>query len=219
LPLAVQTKLLRVLQEKAFERVGGNTTIKVDVRIIAATNRNLQALMQEGKFREDLYYRLNIFPIVVPPLREHTTDIMLLANYFIEKYSKEHAKKIVSISPEATDMLMRYHWPGNVRELENYIERSIILSNDEVIHSYHLPINLQKEEVGNVAPSSGHLEDILADMERKIIIEELKRCRGNMAKSARALGITERIMGLRITKYEIDPAELKGPRWSHNQRE
>ncbi len=217
LPLSIQTKLLRVLQEKTVERVGGNTTIKVDVRIITATNKNLQALMQEGKFREDLYYRLNIFPIVVPPLREHTTDIMLLANYFIEKYSMEHAKKIISISPEATDMLMRYHWPGNIRELENYMERGVILSNDEVIHSYHLPINLQKEEPCIANPTSRHLKDMLADTEEKIIIEELRRCKGNMAKAARALGMTERIIGLRIAKYGINPAEFKKDRGSRNQ--
>ncbi len=117
LPPAVQTKLLRVLQEKEFERLGGNTTIRVDVRIITATNKNLESLMGEGKLREDLYYRLNVFPIVVPPLRERKTDIILLADHFIERYSKEHQKKVSRITASATDMLIKYHWPGNVREL------------------------------------------------------------------------------------------------------
>lgn len=209
LPLTVQTKLLRVLQEKTFERVGGNTTIKTDTRIIAATNKNLEALIREGKFREDLYYRINIFPIVVPPLRDHATDIMLLVNHFIEKYSKEHDKKIVSISPAATNMLMGYQWPGNIRELENYMERAIILSNDGIIHGYHLPPNLQVQGALNAAPSSIRLEDILADIERKTIVEELKRSRGNRAQAARILGFTERTLGLRIAKYKIDPTQYK----------
>ncbi len=144
LPPGVQIKLLRILQERELERVGGNETIKVDVRVITATNRNLETLMAEGRFREDLYYRLNVFPVLVPPLRERKTDIMLLTDYFIEKFSKEHEKKIVSISTSTTDMLMNYHWPGNVRELENCIERAVILCTDGVIHSYHLPPNLQR---------------------------------------------------------------------------
>jgi Nif-specific regulatory protein len=209
LPLSVQTKLLRVLQEKTFERVGGNITMKADVRIITATNRNLEALIQTGKFREDLFYRLNVFPILVPPLRERKTDIMLLADHFIKKYSKEHEKKIVSISTSATDMLIDYHWPGNVRELENYIERAVILSNDGVIHSYHLPPNLQRTNTIASLEASGSFKDIMTNMEREIILEELKKCRGNMAKAARALGITERMMGLRIAKHEIDPVQFK----------
>src|SRR5208337_2920941 len=124
LPQPVQTKLLRVLQEKELERIGGNSTIKVDVRIIAATNRDLVKLMEEGGFREDLYFRLNIFPLVVPPLRERKTDIMLLARHFVEKYGKEHGKGTTAISKEAIAMLMEYHWPGNVRELENCMERA-----------------------------------------------------------------------------------------------
>ncbi|HEX2966797.1 MAG TPA: sigma 54-interacting transcriptional regulator [Syntrophorhabdaceae bacterium] len=210
IPLTLQTKLLRVLQEKTFQRVGGNATIKADVRIIAATNKNLEMLMKEGMFREDLYYRLNVFPIVVPPLREHTTDIMLLANHFVEKYSIEHDKKIMSISPEATDMLTQYNWPGNIRELENYIERAIILSNDGIIHSYHLPPNLQNREEGSEANvHSGRLKDILASTEKRLIIDELRRSNGNMAKAARALGLTERMIGLRIARFKIDPSHFR----------
>jgi Nif-specific regulatory protein len=209
LPLSVQTKLLRVLQEKEFERIGGNATIKVNVRIITATNRNLDVLMEEGKFREDLYYRLNIFPILVPPLRERKTDIMLLTDHFVEKYGKEHGKQIVRISTPATDMLVNYHWPGNVRELENCIERAIILVTDGVIQSYHLPPNLQRSEIPGLHETASGFKEIMVNMEREIIIDELKRSRGNMAKAARTLGITERIMGLRVAKLGIDPAQFR----------
>jgi len=209
MPLTLQTKLLRILQEKEYERIGGDTTIKIDVRVITATNRSLETLMQEGRFREDLYYRLNVFPMVVPPLRERKTDIMLLADYFIEKYSREHDKKIVSVSTSATDMLMSYHWPGNVRELENCMERAIILSTDGVIQSYHLPPNLQNRDTGGVCGTENKFKDIIINMEREIILDELKRSRGNMAKAARTLGITERMMGIRVAKYGIDPIRFK----------
>jgi Nif-specific regulatory protein len=209
IPLTLQTKLLRILQEKEFERIGGDTTIKIDTRVITATNRNLETLMQEGKFREDLYYRLNVFPVVVPPLRERKTDTMLLADYFIEKYGKEHDKKIVSISTSATDMLMNYHWPGNVRELENCMERAIILCADGVIQSYHLPPNLQKSDIGGLQGKEGTFREIIVNMEREIIIDELKKSRGNMAKAARVLGITERMIGIRVAKYMIDPTQFK----------
>lgn len=208
IPPAIQTKLLRVLQERMFERIGGNMSIKVNIRIIAATNRDLEALIREGKFREDLYYRLNIFPIVVPPLRERKTDIILLANHFIEKYAKEMDKKIVSISVPATDMLMHYHWPGNVRELENCIERAIILCTDGVIRTHLLPPNLQKSDGSPIQESKGTLQDMLAALENQMITDALKRCRGNMAAAARVLGLTERVMGLRVTKFGIDPKQL-----------
>jgi Nif-specific regulatory protein len=184
-------------------------SIKVNIRIIAATNRDLEALIREGKFREDLYYRLNIFPIVVPPLRERKTDIILLANHFIEKYAKEMDKKIVSISVSATDMLMHYHWPGNVRELENCIERAIILCTDGVIKTHHLPPNLQKSDDSPIQESKGTLQDMLISLEKEMISDALKRCRGNMAKAARILGLTERIMGLRVAKFRIDPGKMK----------
>ena len=209
LPPAIQTKLLRVLQERVFERIGGNTSIKVNIRIIAATNRDLEALIKEGKFREDLYYRLSIFPIVVPPLRERKTDILLLANYFIEKYATELGRKIVSISAPATDLLIHYHWPGNVRELENCIERAIILCTDGVIRTHHLPPNLQKSDGSPIQESKGTLQDMLISLEKEMITDALKRCRGNMAKAARILGLTERIMSLRVAKFRIDPRQMK----------
>jgi Nif-specific regulatory protein len=208
LPPAVQTKLLRVLQERRFERIGGNISIKVNIRIIAATNRDLESLIKEGKFREDLYYRLNIFPVVIPPLRERKTDIILLANHFIEKYAKEMDKKIVSISVPATDMLMQYHWPGNVRELENCIERAIILCTDGIIGTHHLPPNLQKSDGSPIQESKGTLQSVLVALEKQMIIDSLKHCCGNMAASARMLGLTERVMGLRVNKFGIDPKQL-----------
>ncbi len=203
LPYLMQIKLLRVIQERAFERIGGTATITVDVRIIAATNRDLESLVKEGKFREDLFYRLNVFPIVVPPLRERKSDIMLLADHFVERYAAQHGKKVTRISTPAIDMLMSYHWPGNVRELENCVERAVILTTDGVIHAYNLPPSLQcpgaSEESG-----TGTLKEMVSTIEKEIIVEELKRSQGNMSKAARALGITERIMGLRVEKFGLD---------------
>ncbi len=208
IPTSIQTKLLRVLQEKEFEKIGGNDSIKVNVRIIAATNRNLEIAIKERIFREDLYYRLNVFPIVVPPLRERKTDILLLADHFIEKYNREHGKSIKRISTTAIDLLICYNWPGNVRELENCMERAVILSADSVIHGFHLPPSLQ---TGNSSGTekSGSLEQMLSYYEQEMIAEALKSTSGNIVQAASQLGITERIMGLRIHKYNIDPQWFK----------
>jgi Nif-specific regulatory protein len=203
LSLPVQAKLLRIIQEKEFERVGGSKTIKVDVRIIAATNRNLEELIRSGLFREDLYYRLNIFPITVPPLRERKTDILLLADYFVEKYNAANHKGIRRISTTSIDMLMRYHWPGNVRELQNCMERAVILSEDNVIHGYHLPPTLQTAESSGT-PYTGSLQQKLDAIEKEMIMEALKRTQGNMSRAAVQLGLSDRIMGLRIKKFNID---------------
>jgi Nif-specific regulatory protein len=212
-----QVKLLRILQEKEFERVGGTTTIKTDVRVIAATNRELTKLIAEGKFREDLYYRLNVFTIHIPPLRKRKTDIPLLANHFVEKYNAENHKDIRRISTHALDLLMSYEWPGNVRELENCIERAVILSDDEVIHAHHLPPTLQTAEVKSVE-YSGVLEATLDSVERDLIVDALKEARGNKAKAARSLGMTERVMGLRVNKYGIDPRRFRTPAYSRTFR-
>ncbi len=203
LSLPTQAKLLRIIQEKEFERVGGSKTVKTDVRIIAATNRNLEEQIQEGNFREDLYYRLNIFPITVPPLRERKTDILLLADYFVEQFNKANHKGVRRISTTAIDMLMRYHWPGNVRELQNCIERAVILSEDNVIHGYHLPPSLQTAESSGT-PYTGDLQQKLDAIEKEMIIEALKRTKGNMTKAASQLGLSDRIMGLRMKKFNID---------------
>jgi len=211
LSAATQIKLLRVLQEREFERVGGTVTIRVNVRVIAATNRDLEALIDEGKFRRDLYYRLNVFPIPMPSLRERRSDIPLLANYFVEKYSKAAGKPVRRISAPALEMMMSYEWPGNVRELENCIERAVLLSQDEVIHAHHLPPTVRTVEHG--LPAGGDtLQDALDRVERDMIIDALKAARGNMARAARDLGITERIMGLRVKKYGIDARSFRTSR-------
>ena len=198
-----QVRLLRVLQEREFERVGGTKTIKTDMRVIAATNHNLEALIAEGRFRQDLYYRLNVFSILVPPLRERRGDILLLADHFVEKYGKKAGKKVRRISTTAIDMLLAYHWPGNVRELENCIERAALLSSEGVIQGRHLPPTLQTAEATGTA-HKGTLHESLERLERELILDALKSSRGNTAKAARELDITERIMGLRIKKYRIE---------------
>jgi len=203
LSAGLQIKLLRVLQEREFERVGGTSTLKVDVRLIAATNVELEQLIHSGRFRQDLYYRLNVFPIHIPPLRERKTDVLQLADFFVEKYGKANHKQVRRISTPAIDMLMSYHWPGNVRELENCIERAVLLSDDDVIHGHHLPPTLQTAEASGTA-FRGRLTGSLAGVERELILDALKSYRGNMAKAARALGVSERVMGLRIRKYGID---------------
>ncbi len=199
-----QVKLLRVLQEKEFERVGGNETIKSSVRVIAATNRDLEKLMAEGRFREDLYYRLNVFPIHVPPLRSRKSDIMLLADFFTEKYSSKNNKNIKRISTPAIQLLTSYHWPGNVRELENCVERAVLISTDDVIHGNHLPPSLQSaESTGTEIHNT--LQQAVDELEKEMILDALKSSRGNMTKAAEMLGISERIMGLRKQKYMINP--------------
>ncbi len=207
-PASTQIMLLRVLQERTFERVGGNRTINADVRIVAATNRDLDTSMADGTFRQDLYYRLAVFPIHVPPLRERRTDILLLADAFVEKYARALGKDIKRITSQAIDMLMVYHWPGNVRELENCIERAVLLTRDGVIHGHHLPPTLQTAESTGTSNEAG-LEATLAAVERDLIHDALKTSRGNMAEAARALGLTERKMGLRIRRFEIDPKRYR----------
>jgi Nif-specific regulatory protein len=206
-----QVKLLRVLQEKEFERVGGTSTIRADVRIVTATNRNLEDLVAEEAFRQDLYYRLNVFPIHVPPLRERKTDILLLADHFVGKYSKSGHKEVKRISTPTIDMLMSYHWPGNVRELENCIERAVLLTAEEVIHAHHLPPTLQTAEASGTG-HSGTLQEGLDNLERSLILDALKSARGNKAKAARALGISERLMGIRVEKHGLNPKRFRAAR-------
>ena len=201
----IQAKLLRVLQEREFERVGGTDTLEADVRIIAATNKNLVMKVRDGEFREDLYYRLNIIPITVPPLRERKTDILLLSDFFIEKYNRLNRKSIHRLSTPAIDMLIAYHWPGNVRELENSIERAVILSEDNVIHGYHLPPSLQMADPHFRDNSyTGTLQQKLDSIEYEMIVEALKNTRGNLSRAAERLGLTNRMMGIRARKYGID---------------
>jgi Nif-specific regulatory protein len=208
LNLTAQAKLLRVLQEKEFERIGGNRALRVDVRIIAATSKDLERSIEEGTFREDLYYRLNVFPIFMPPLRERKTDILLLADYFVEKYNQKHKKNVRRISTPAIDMLIQYHWPGNVRELENSIERAILFCTDRVIHSYHLPPTLQTGERSGTIPSLS-FEEAMQSYEKELIIDALKNSRGNMAEAARLLNTTERIVSYSVKKLQINPKSYR----------
>ena len=203
-PASIQIKLLRVLQEREFERVGGTKTIKVDVRVIAATNKDLRALVQQGKFREDLFFRLHVFPIYVPPLRKRKADIVLLADHFLQKYAQENGKDVRRLSSAVIDMLMSYHWPGNVRELENCIERAVLVAEGNVIHPYHLPPTLQTAEASG-SPVTGSLKSLVGAYERDLIRDALKSTRGNIASAARALGTTPRILGYKIKGYQIDP--------------
>jgi len=201
--LDVQVKLLRVLQEKEFERVGGHKTIKADVRVVAATNKNLEQAVGDESFRGDLYYRLNVFPIYMPPLRERKTDILLLADYFLEKYAKENNKDIRRFSTPAIDMLMEYHWPGNVRELENCIERAVLLCEEGVIHSYHLPPTLQTGTESDTLPAVS-IEDAVGNLEREMIIDALKNTRGNITLAAKILRTTVRKFSYKAEKYQVD---------------
>lgn len=206
--LSTQAKLLRVLQQKEIIRLGSSKPIKVDVRIICATNENLEELISEGKFREDLYYRINVFPIFVPPLRERINDVPVLANFFIEKFSQELHKEIKRITTTAISMLMVYNWPGNIRELENCIERACILSEDGVIRAQNLPPTLQTA-VSTDTQQKGTLEMILGRLEKQTLIDSLIQNNGNMAKSSLQLGITERMFGIRIKKYGIEQQMYK----------
>jgi Nif-specific regulatory protein len=201
--LDVQVRLLRVLQEREFERVGGHKTIKADVRIITATNKNLEEAVEEESFRGDLYYRLNVFPIYLPPMRERKTDILLLADHFLEKYSKENGKDIRRFSTPAIDMLMAYHWPGNVRELENCIERAVLLCEEGVVHSYHLPPTLQTGAESDTLPGTS-LEDAVASLEKEMIIDALKNTRGNITNAARLLKTTVRKFSYKAKKYGVE---------------
>jgi Nif-specific regulatory protein len=203
LNISTQIKLLRVLQEREFERLGGTETIKANVRLITATNKDLEKAISKGEFREDLYYRLNVFAIFVPPLRERKSDILLLADHFLEKYAREHVKNIKRISTPAIDMLTSYHWPGNVRELENIIERAVLVCETNVLHGHHLPPTLQTAEESDTITRLS-LDSAVEAFESDIIQDALKTTRGNQKKAAKLLDSTERIIGYKIKKYAID---------------
>jgi Nif-specific regulatory protein len=205
---STQVKLLRVLQEREFERLGGVRPIKVDVRLVAATNKDLEAVVQQGEFREDLYYRLNVFSIFMPPLRERRPDILLLADHFVEKYAAAHGKDVRRIATTAIDMLMSYHWPGNVRELENCIERAVLVCDGGVIHAHHLPPTLQTAEVSGTLPRRS-LASAVESYEKDLILDALKSARGNRAKAARLLDTTERILGYKVQKYGVDARRFR----------
>jgi Nif-specific regulatory protein len=183
--------------------VGSNVPSKINVRIVATTNRDPEALVASRAFREDLLYRLNVFTIFVPPLRERKTDILLLADHFLERLAADHRKRIRRISTPAIDMLMAYHWPGNVRELQNVIERAVLVCDGDVVHAHHLPPTLQMADTSEAAATQP-LAAALAAYEKDLIQDALKMARGNRAKAARLLNATARIVNYKIRKYRID---------------
>jgi DNA-binding NtrC family response regulator len=200
---AIQVKLLRFLQEHEFERVGGNQTIRVDVRVIAATNRDLADLVAKGKFREDLYYRLNVVALEMPPLRDRRTDIPGLAKFFLDRYAKENAKPIEGLMPDALERLASYDWPGNVRELENAIERAVVLCNTANIEVRHLPPSVQPRMTPAGMPAIPG--STMADIERYAILETLKSTGGSTSRAAEILGISVRTIQYRLHQYNEAP--------------
>ena len=206
LSLNVQLKLLRVIQEREFTRLGGTATLKADIRLLAATHRDLEQAMSKGIFREDLYYRLNVFPIYLPPLRERMADIPALSEYFLNKYAEEHAKPVKRLSAPALDLLMQYPWPGNVRELENIIERAVLVCDEDTILSVHLPPTLQRQE-----PGGDHrgLSAQVEHLERELITEALRQTRGNQSQAAQILDTSLRILGYKIKQYGIEAKRFR----------
>ena len=209
---STQVKLLRVVQDKEFQRLGSNITLKTDVRVITATHRNLEEAIQKELFREDLYYRLNVISIVLPPLRERREDIPLLIDYFLKKYSEENQKSILDISQEARALLLRYPYPGNVRELENLIERAVVLCRGELITTQDLPFHLKEEKSeGLWEPSKKEksLPESLEEIEKDSILKALHQHQGVQTKAAESLGISERVLRYKMKKYGIRFEETK----------
>ncbi len=207
MPPPLQVKLLRVLQEMEFERVGGTKTIKVDVRVLSASNRNIKEVVAEGNFREDLFYRLNVINIEVPSLRERPEDIRLLVDHFIEKYRQDEGKERIELSPEAWKILYSYSWPGNVRELENVIERAVVLKADRVIGQEDLPAEISEKreevEVERFIPLDAPLQKTLEQIEEKLIRRALDQCHNVQSHAAEMLGITKSLIQHKMKKYDI----------------
>ncbi len=200
---AMQAKLLRVLQEHELQRVGGQETIRVDVRIIAATNRDLEQEVSAGNFREDLYYRLNVVVLHMPPLRERQGDIPLLAEFFVKRFAAKNKRQVAGITPECMDLLIRYPWPGNVRELENSIERGVILMRGEYLEVNLLPLALQGWGNENVASEENEQPSTLKDAERALIVKTLEETGGNRSEAARRLQVTRKTLLNKIKSYNI----------------
>ncbi|MFA5011905.1 MAG: sigma-54 dependent transcriptional regulator [Ignavibacteria bacterium] len=207
LPMHLQVKLLRVLQEEQFERVGGTTTIKVDVRVISATNKSIEDLIKDGKFREDLFYRLNVVNIQLPPLRERKEDISILISEFLKKYLKETDKTKLEFSKEALDLLMKYNYPGNIRELENIVHHSIVLSRNEIITTEDLPIGIKTPgselDLDSCFEEGTSLTEKVELLERTLVTNALKKTNGNQTAAAKLLGISERNLRYRLEKWGV----------------
>ncbi len=206
IPLGLQAKLLRVLQEKTFERIGSTAPIEVDVRIIATSNKNLKQAIAEKKFREDLFYRLNVIPIHIPPLRERMEDIPLLANHFVDKYNQENNKQIKTIDEPAMRMLLKYHWPGNVRELENYIERAVVTSSSDTLTPHDFPSELSLGKLADKAPGVD-VGMTLAEGEKYLILKTLEKFEGNKTRAAEVLDVTPRTIRNKLSEYEVDSGD------------
>ena len=218
--LAIQVKLLRVLQERVFRRVGGTEDVEVDVRVIAATHQDLKELIRKEQFRDDLYYRLNVIPIHLPPLRERREDIPLLAMNFLAKYSHENKRPVRAITPEAMELLLRYPWPGNVRELENVIERAVALGTEGVLTAESLPEQFRVESPESRDERPDHprlstldspldLDEVVSRVERDLILEALRQAGGVQKKAAQLLGLSFESFRYRMKKYGIDPMEKR----------
>ena len=201
----IQAKILRVLQAREFEPVGSNRTQKVDVRIITATNRDLETMVREGRFRDDLYYRLNVFPLVLPPLRDRLEDLPVLADFFLKKYGEKNRRGVISLAPEALQAFRRYSWPGNIRELENVIERGVIICQGQVLTLEDLPLALQQR--GGWLEAGGETEPGLPELERQLISRTLARVAGQRRQAAEILGISLDELNLKIRSYGLEVRE------------
>jgi len=211
IPRDMQVKLLRVLQEQEFERVGGLRSIKVDVRLITATNRNLQQDVKEGRFREDLFYRMNVFPVHLPPLRERTEDIVPLTDFFLQRFNRKLNRQVEGFSPEVRELFLRYEWPGNIRELENLVERMVLMASGPTIEISDIPPEIQS--VGSLLsvtppekrdkPFKDFLKDHMETLERQMVMKSLEECGGNVTKAARQLGLSRKGLQLKMIKYGL----------------
>jgi DNA-binding NtrC family response regulator len=216
LPLLLQAKILRALEDKRFERLGGTATIQVDVRVVAATNRNLKAAVAARQYREDLYFRLSVFPITIPPLRDRAADIPMLAKYFVERYCRDLNKKPLVLAQSALEALCAYRWPGNVRELQNCIERAVILTDGDTIHARHLSLSFRESPSAAPTPDglwsqvdlSGTLADasrrVLTEVERRKIEQALKEAAGNPGMAAELLQVSYKVLAAKIKEYRLD---------------
>ncbi len=203
MPMNLQAKLLRVIQEREFERVGSSATISVDVRIIATSNRNLKEYISAGRFRDDLFYRLNVIPIYLPPLNERKEDVPILVEHFIQKYNKENGKHVKSMSEGAIRLFMNYHWPGNVRELENLVERAVVTARQDVLTEDDFPVELAIGPMGDEVPSL-KVPMKLEEGSKYLILKTLEKFNGNKTRAAEALGITTRTIRNKLAEYEME---------------
>jgi len=203
MPLNLQSKLLRVIQEREFERIGSSSTINVDVRIIATSNRNLREYISEGRFREDLFYRLNVIPIYLPPLNERPEDVPLLTQHFIEKYNQENSKSVKRVDESTMRLFMKYHWPGNVRELENLIERAVVTAKEDILTEDDFPTELALGKLGDDMPGI-RVPMKLEEGSKYLILKTLEKFNGNKTRAAEALGITTRTIRNKLQEYQLE---------------